>query len=41
MGKKRELRQHWQRVCKLILAKTDVQTVSRALLRGSVIQSPR
>jgi hypothetical protein len=31
MAKKRELRDHWQRVCKLILAKTDVQTVSRAL----------
>jgi len=31
MGKKRELRDHWQRVCKLILAKADVQTVSRAL----------
>jgi hypothetical protein len=31
MGKKRELRTHWQRVCKLILAKEDVLTVSRAL----------
>jgi hypothetical protein len=31
MGKKRELRSHWQRVCKLILAKEDVLTVSRAL----------
>jgi hypothetical protein len=31
MGKQPELRNHWQRVCKLILAKTDVQTVSRAL----------
>ena len=31
MGKQRELRSHWQRVCKLILAKTDVQTISRAL----------
>jgi hypothetical protein len=31
MGKKRELRSQWQRVAKLILAKTDVQTVSRAL----------
>jgi hypothetical protein len=31
MGKKRELRSHWQRVCKLILAKEDVVTVSRAL----------
>jgi len=31
MDKKRELRSHWQRVCKLILAKTDAQTVSRAL----------
>jgi hypothetical protein len=30
-GKKRELRTHWQRVCKLILAKEDVLTVSRAL----------
>ena len=29
--KQRELRQHWQRVCKLILAKEDVLTVSRAL----------
>jgi hypothetical protein len=31
MGKKRELRTHWQRVCKLILAKDDLLTVSRAL----------
>ncbi len=31
MGKKRELRTHWQRACKLILAKEDVLTVSRAL----------
>jgi hypothetical protein len=31
MGKKRELRDHWQRVCKTILAKEDVLTVSRAL----------
>jgi hypothetical protein len=31
MDKKRELRTHWQRVCKLILAKEDVLTVSRAL----------
>jgi hypothetical protein len=31
MGKKRELRQHWQRVCKLVLAKADVLVVSRAL----------
>jgi hypothetical protein len=31
MAKQRELCSHWQRVCKLILAKTDVQTVSRAL----------
>jgi hypothetical protein len=31
IGKKRELRSQWQRVAKLILAKTDVQTVSRAL----------
>jgi hypothetical protein len=31
MGKKRELRDHWQRVCKLILAKEDVLTVGRAL----------
>jgi hypothetical protein len=31
IGKKRELRTHWQRVCKLILAKEDVLTVSRAL----------
>jgi hypothetical protein len=30
-GNKRELRYHWQRVCKLILAKEDVMTVSRAL----------
>jgi hypothetical protein len=30
MGKKRELRSHWQRVAKLILAKEDVLTVSRA-----------
>ena len=31
MGKQRELRSHWQRACKLILAKADVVTVSRAL----------
>jgi len=31
MGKKRELRSQWQRGAKLILAKTDVQTVSKAL----------
>jgi hypothetical protein len=31
IGKKRELRSQWQRVCKLILAKEDVLTVSRAL----------
>jgi len=31
MGKKRELRSQWQRVAKLILAKADVQAVSRAL----------
>jgi hypothetical protein len=31
MDKKRELRSHWQRACKLILAKEDVLTVSRAL----------
>jgi hypothetical protein len=31
MGKKRELRRHWQRACKLVLAEADVQTVSRAL----------
>jgi hypothetical protein len=31
MDKKRELRTHWQRACKLILAKEDVLTVSRAL----------
>jgi hypothetical protein len=31
IGKKRELRSQWQRVAKLILAKTDVQIVSRAL----------
>jgi hypothetical protein len=31
MDNKRELRQHWQRVAKLILAKEDVLTVSRAL----------
>jgi hypothetical protein len=31
MGKKRELRTHWQRACKLILAKEDVLTVNRAL----------
>jgi hypothetical protein len=31
MGKKRELRTHWQRACKLILAKEDVLTVSRRL----------
>jgi hypothetical protein len=31
MDKKREVRTHWQRACKLILAKEDVLTVSRAL----------
>ena len=31
MGKQRELRSQWQRVAKLILAKEDVATVSRAL----------
>jgi hypothetical protein len=31
MGKQRELRPHWQRACKLILAKADVMAVSRAL----------
>jgi hypothetical protein len=31
MDKKREVRTHWQRVCKLILAKEDLLTVSRAL----------
>jgi hypothetical protein len=31
MDKKRELRSHWQRACKLILAKEDVVAVSRAL----------
>jgi hypothetical protein len=34
IGKKRELRGHWQRVCKLILAKEDVPTVSGALERA-------
>jgi hypothetical protein len=32
MDKKRELRDHWQRVCKLILAKADVPTVGRTAL---------
>jgi hypothetical protein len=31
MRKKRELLNHWQRVAKLVLAKEDVLTVSRAL----------
>jgi hypothetical protein len=31
MGRKRELRQHWQRACQLILAPADVFAVSRAL----------
>jgi hypothetical protein len=31
IGKQRELRGHWQWTCKLILAKEDVLTVSRAL----------
>jgi hypothetical protein len=31
MGKQREARQHWQRAAKLILSKSDVMTVSRAL----------
>jgi hypothetical protein len=34
MGKKRELRTHWQRVCKLILAKEHLPTVSRARLNS-------
>jgi hypothetical protein len=29
IGKKRELRTHWQRVAKLVLAKEDVLTISR------------
>jgi hypothetical protein len=31
MDKKREVRTHLQRACKLILAKEDVLTISRAL----------
>jgi hypothetical protein len=31
MGKRRELQTHWQRVAKLILAKEDLLTVSRAI----------
>jgi hypothetical protein len=31
IGKQRELRSHWQRACKLILAKENVPTVSRAV----------
>jgi hypothetical protein len=31
IGRKRELRSHWQRIAKLILAKEGVLTVSRAL----------
>ena len=31
MGEKREVLNHWQRVAKLVLAKEDVMTVSRAL----------
>ena len=31
MGKQRELRQRWQRVAKLVIAKEDMLTVSRAL----------
>jgi hypothetical protein len=31
IGKQRERRHHWQRTCKLILAKADVKTVSWAL----------
>jgi len=31
MDPKRELRQHWQRACQLILAHADVFAVSRAL----------
>jgi hypothetical protein len=37
MDKKRELRTHWQRVAKLILAKEDVLTVSRALELAGMI----
>jgi hypothetical protein len=33
MGKRRELRDHWQRVCKLILTKEGVLTVSRGPAR--------
>ena len=43
MGKERELRQRWQRVAKLILAKENVLTVSRALelalFRGSAMSA--
>jgi hypothetical protein len=31
VGKQREQRRHWQHACKLILAKADVMSVSRAL----------
>jgi hypothetical protein len=31
MGNKREVLNHWQRVAKLVLAKEDVLTVSRAI----------
>ena len=31
IGKQRELRPQWRQACKLILAKADVMTVSRAL----------
>jgi hypothetical protein len=31
MDRKRELRQHWQHACKLILAEADAVAVSRAL----------
>jgi len=31
IDRKRELRKHWQHVCKLILAEADMLTVSRAL----------
>ena len=31
MGKRRKLRDHWKRACRLILANADVVAVSRAL----------
>ena len=40
-AKKRELRQHWQRACKLILANAEVLAVSRAPSRSPTRRETR